>query len=124
MEGFALSIPGTGLGSGMYDMSYTTEKLPVSEVSHKASQLDEGGSGFSFDVNAALKDLAGVWLARESQQNQWPNQVQQTPYLRAQDGTVYPAGQYTQPPMSGGLSMGTVVLLGAALVAVIVLARG
>lgn len=122
MEAFGLSIPQMGLGTGMYEMTYQTDGLPVSEVSHKASQLEEGGGGFDFDINAALKDLAGVWLARESRQNQWAGQEQQTQYLRAANGTVYPAGQYMGPaPAQGGINFSTLMLLGLVVGAVVLL---
>lgn len=120
MEAFGLQIPSMSLGSGMWEMTHTTEQLPVSEVAHTASQLESGGSGFSFDINSALKDLAGVWLAKESNENQWANQEQQTAYLRAQNGAVYPAGQYMTPPVQVG-GMNVLMLVGVAIAALILL---
>ena len=119
MEAFGLEIPSGSLGSGMYDMGYTTGQLPVSEVAHTASQLESGGSGFSFDINSALKDLAGAWLAKESNDNQWASQEQQTQYLRAQNGMVYPAGQYLAPPAQVGISTNMLLLIGAVIVVVV-----
>jgi hypothetical protein len=99
------ALPGE-LGTGLYDFSVDESvNLPPAEAAYKASQVESGGSGWGFDLNSALKDLAGAWVASESYQARAASGAP-VQYRRGTDGQLYVTDPtYRNGPPGGGGSI-------------------
>lgn len=111
----AQGLPGD-LGSGLYEFGYQASNLPPAEAATRATQYEAGGSGFDFDLNQGLKDLAAIWITNESREARESAQLP-VQYRRAENGQLYATDPAYRAQLGGTTIAGIPVMwiaLGAA----------
>lgn len=106
MTDYLSSIEGpvsSGFGSGLYDFGYYPSSQPPAQAATTASQVESGGSGFSWgDFAPALADITKAWMTVKTV-NATTQEVP-TSYRVNEDGQLYA----TDPAYRGPATLGTV----------------